>query len=130
MSLNNSESEQELTILINTKYARITVHRKTLKALGEPAYIKLGYNFQDKILILFGADKPAQNTIRVALNKNGVCFIHSKSFMEGLITVSEAMNEQGTYLLKGETDKKLSAVSFSLANAEKCVESADRGSEQ
>ena len=127
MCLKNSDNSHSLTILVNTKYSRITVHKVTLNALGNPAFIQLGYNSVKNRLMLFGAQKPAQNTIRVVLKQNSFCFIHSKSFMKGLMIVSKAIKEEGTYLLKGEKDKQLSAAYFSLDNAKKVIESTDRG---
>lgn len=125
MCLNNSDNSHSLTILVNTKYSRITVHKITLNALGNPAFIQLGYNSVKNRLMLFGVQKPAQNTIRVVLKHNSFCFIHSKSFMKGLMIVSKAIKEDGTYLLKGEKDKQLSAAYFSLDNAEKVIEPTD-----
>ena len=130
MCLNNSDNDQNLTILVNTKYSRITIHKSTLKALREPAFIQLGYNAGKRRLMLFGVDTPSQNTIRIRLNKKGYCYIHSKSFMEGLMSVSDSMKEQGTYLLKGELDKQLTAAYFSLSEAEKCFDYADKGEER
>lgn len=127
MCLNNTDSSHSLTILVNTKYSRITVHKITLNALGNPAFIQLAYNSVKNRLMLFGVQKPAQNTIRVVLKHNSFCFIHSKSFMKGLMIVSKAIKEDGTYLLKGEKDKQLSAAYFSLDNAERVIESTDRG---
>lgn len=127
MCINTSEDENVLTILINTKYSRITVHKNTLNALGNPAFIQLGYNSVKNRLILFGANEPAQNTIRVVLKHNSFCFIHSKSFMFGLMSVSEVMKTHGTFLLKGKPDKQMKAACFSLNNAERVTEHTDRG---
>ena len=127
MCVNSSDNENVLTILINTKYSRITVHKNTLNSLGDPEFIQLAYNSTKRRLMLFGTAKPAQNTIRVVLRQNGFCYIHSKSFMAGLMSVNEAIRAQGTYLLKGKMDKHLSAAYFSLDNAERVIEPADRG---
>ena len=127
MCTNNSENEHILTILINTKYSRITFHKNTLDALGDPAFIQLAYNSKKRMLMLLSAAKQAQNTIRVIRKQHGFCLIHSKSFMFGLMSVSKAMKEQGTYLLKGKIDKQLSAAYFSLDNAERVIEPIDRG---
>lgn len=127
MCTNNSENEHILTILINTKYSRITVHKNTLDALGDPVFIQLAYNSKKRMLMLLSAAKPAQNTIRVIRKQHGFCLIHSKSFMFGLMSVSKAIKEQGTYLLKGKMDKQLSAAYFSLDNAERVIEPTDRG---
>ncbi|WP_295088806.1 hypothetical protein [Ruminococcus sp.] len=127
MCTNNSENEHILTILINTKYSRITVHKNTLDALGDPAFIQLAYNSKKRMLMLLSAAKQAQNTIRVIRKQHGFCLIHSKSFMFGLMSVSKAIKEQGTYLLKGKMDKQLSAAYFSLDNAERVIEPTDRG---
>lgn len=127
MCTNNSENAHILTILINTKYSRITVHKNTLDALGDPAFIQLAYNSKKRMLMLLSAAKQAQNTIRVIRKQHGFCLIHSKSFMFGLMSVSKAIKEQGTYLLKGKMDKQLSAAYFSLDNAERVIEPTDRG---
>ena len=76
MGLNDSDNEKTLTILVNTKYSRITVHKSTLNALGLPAFIQLGYNSNKKRLMLFGANNQSQNTIRVVLKHNSFCYIH------------------------------------------------------
>ena len=43
------------------------------------------------------------------------------------MSVSKKIKKEGTYLLKGEMDKHLSAAYFSLDNAERVLESTDRG---
>ena len=126
----DSEEKQSLTILVNTRYARITIHKSTLKALKEPAFIQLGYNAIKGRLMLLGVDKPSQNTVRIRLNNKGYCYIHSKSFIERLLSVSDSVKEQGTYLLKGKLDKKLTAAYFSLSDAERCVDNAEKGDEK
>ena len=130
MCMLDPEEKQSLTILVNTRYSRITIHKSTLKALKEPAFIQLWYNAIKGRLMLFGVDKPSQNTVRIRLNKKGYCYIHSKSFMEGLMRVSNSMKQQGTYLLKGELDKQLTAAYFSLSEADRCIDYADKGEEK
>ncbi|WP_143055543.1 hypothetical protein [Ruminococcus sp. YRD2003] len=125
--MNDSDNGNTLTILVNTKYSRITVHKSTLIALGLPSFIQLGYNASQRRLMLFGTHKPAQNTIRVVLKHNSFCYIHSRSFMTGLMSVSKTINKEGTYLLKGEMNRQLSAAYFSLDNAERVLESTNRG---
>ncbi len=127
MCLDNSEKESCLTVLVNTDYSRITIHKRTLKALEEPKFIQLGYNPDKRQLLLFRAEKPSQNTIRIRLSRKGACYIYSKSFIESLIIVSGAIKRNGTYLLKGEMNKQLAAAFFSLDKAEKVIESTDRG---
>ena len=127
MCLNDLDNGKTLTLLVNTKYSRITVHKSTLIALGLPAFIQLGYNANKRRLMLFGTHNPAQNTIRVVLKHNSFCYIHSRSFMTGLMKVSKAISKEGTYLLKGEMNNQLSAAYFSLDNAERVVEPTDRG---
>lgn len=94
MCLNDLDNGKTLTILINTKYSRITVHKSTLIALGLPAFIQLGYNSSKKRLMLFGTKNPSQNTIRVVLKQNSFCYIHSRSFMMGLMSVSKALKKK------------------------------------
>lgn len=121
----HAEKEQELSLLINTKYARITIHRRTLKALGEPEFVHWGYDFRNKSLILFGKGTDAQKALRVSLNKEGACYMYSKSLITGLQNVSGFLKENGSFVLKGKLDMNISAVSFPLAKAQKVMEYDD-----
>ncbi len=121
---------QKLTILINTKYARITIHRHTLKALGDPAYIHWGYHPQNKVLLLFGNGNGMSNVLKVYFTQKGTCYIHSKALIEGLHRASGAMPVQGSYLLLGKMDEKLSAISFPLERAKRLLHQPDKLTEK
>ena len=118
MSESSNENVQGLTMLINTRYARISIHRQTLKALGDPAFINWGYHFQSKKLILFSSGTDACKALRVTLNKDGACYIYSRNLIDGLRHVSSVLTEDGSFLLKGEMDQKASSVSFKLEEAQ------------
>ena len=118
----NAEKEQKLSLLINTRYSRITIHRHTLLTLGDPSFVYWGYNFQTNSLILLGMGKNSQKALRVSLNKDGSCYIYSKSLIRGLQNVSGYLKEQGSFLLKGEKVQSLPVISFSLEKAQKVME--------
>ena len=57
--------EQELKIRISTRYNRICIHRKTMKAIGDPTYIHLGYRSDTKELMVLGTWVDDRKSIRV-----------------------------------------------------------------
>lgn len=118
MTGNSIDNVQGLTMLINTRYARISIHRQTLKALGDPTFINLGYHFHSKKLILFISGTDACKALRVTLNKDGACYIYSRNLIDGLRHVSSVLTEDGSFLLKGKMDHKASSVLFKLDEAQ------------
>ena len=118
----NAEKEQRLSLLINTRYSRITIHRHTLRALGEPAFVYWGYNFQTNSLILFGLGTDAQKALRVSLNKDGSCYMYSKSLITGLRSVGKYLIEDGSFYLKGEQERNMPVIAFPLEQAQKVME--------
>lgn len=124
------ENGHQLTILINTKYARITIHRHTLRSLGDPAYIHWGYHPHNKVLLLFGNGNGRRNALKVYFTKKGACYIHSKALIEGLRRTSGTMSVQGSYLLSGEMDARLSVISFPLEHAKRLLHHPDELTEK
>ena len=122
MADKTTETERGLSLLINTRYSRITIHRHTLRAIGDPAFVHWGYNFQNKSLLLFGMGTDAQKALRVRLNQDGSCYMYSKSLIAGLRNVSGYLKEEGSFLLKGQQDHSHPVISFHLEKAQKVME--------
>lgn len=115
----DGRSEGELTIRIDTRYNRIHLHRQTLKAIGNPEFVHLGYLARTKSLMVLGTWVNEQKAIRLRFTTSGSCYVHSKKMIEGIRSVSGVLMEQGSYLLHaGELADKVPAVSFPLEKAE------------
>ena len=102
-------SEQELTIRIDTRYNRFCIHRKTLRAIGDPAFVCLGYRAQTKELMLLGTWTDERGSIRVRYDGSGSFYINSKGLIEGIRCVSNILlkdggNESMSICLFGDVD--------------------------
>lgn len=110
-------NEQELTIRIDARYNRICIHRKTLKAIGDPTFVHLGYHAKTKELMVLGTWVDDRKSIRVRFDGAGSFYINSKGLIEGIRSVSQIMMEDTSYLVKGKKTDQLPAISFSLSDA-------------
>lgn len=108
------ENPPGLSIRIDTRYNRINLHKNTLKAIGNPEYIHLGYQPKIKTLMLFGTWVDEQKAVHLRFNKSGSCYVHSKAMIEGIRRTSGVLTGEGSYLLYGELSNNFPAVCFPL----------------
>lgn len=111
--------ENELTLRIDTKYNRISIHRKTITAIGDPTFIHFGYEPKLKSLMILGTWVDDTGAVRVVFDSSGSFYIHSKRLIEGIRHVGNVLTQPGSFLLYGEKVKSVPAVSFCLKNADK-----------
>ena len=109
-------NEHDLTIRIDTKYNRFCIHRKTMKAIGEPTFVHLGYRAETMELMLLGTWIDDRKSIRVRYT-GGSFYINSKGLIEGIRSVSNILERNGSYIASGEKADGLPAISFPLADA-------------
>lgn len=110
-------SGNELTIRVDTKYNRFCIHRKTMKAIGEPTFVHLGYRAETMELMLLGTWVDDRKSIRVRYNGDGSFYINSKGLIDGIRCVSHVLEKDGSYIATGERADGLPAISFPLAEA-------------
>ena len=111
-------TENELTLRIDTKYNRISIHRKTIAAIGDPTFIHFGYEPKLKSLMILGTWVDDTGAVRVSFDSSGSFYIHSKRFIEGIRQVGNVLTQPGSFLLYGEKVKSVPAVSFCLKKAD------------
>ena len=114
----NTEHFPDLSIRIDTRYNRIHLHKNTLKAIGDPEYIHLGYQPKIKTLMILGTWVNEQKAVHLRFNKMGSCYVHSKAMIEGIRRTSHVLTGKCSYLLHGEMSGEFPAVCFPLENAE------------
>lgn len=110
-------SEQDLTMRIDTRYNRICIHRKTLKAIGNPAFVHLGYRADTKELMVLGTWIDDRKSIRVRYTGSGSFYINSKGLIEGIRSVSQILLKDDSYIVAGVKSDRLPAISFCLTEA-------------
>lgn len=59
------KQDNELGLRISAKYNRIYIHRTTLKAMGDPAFVSLGIHPQSKKLVVLAAREATADALRV-----------------------------------------------------------------
>lgn len=110
-------NEQDFTMRIDTRYNRICIHRKTLKAIGDPTFIHLGYHAKTKELMVLGTWIDDRKSIRVRFDNSGSFYINSKGLIEGIRSVGKILMEDASYIAVGEKADNLPAITFSLSDA-------------
>ena len=110
-------SDQGLKMRIDTRYNRFCIHKKALKAIGDPAFIHLGYRADTKELMVLGTWVDDRRSIRVRYTGAGSFYITSKGLVEGIRSVSNILLKDGSYIVTGQKADYLPAISFSLADA-------------
>lgn len=113
----NPEQSNGLFIRIDTKYNRIHLHKNTLKAIGDPEYIHLGYQPKIKTLMLLGTWVNEQKAVHLRFSRKGSCYVHSKAMIEGIRRTSGLLCGDHSYLLRGELSGSFPAVCFPLEDA-------------
>ena len=58
-------AELELRLRLDTKYNRIYMHRSTLKAIGNPAFVALGIHPKSRKLVVLPSVADAPDAIRI-----------------------------------------------------------------
>ena len=115
-------SELELGLRLDTKYNRIYIHRATLKAIGNPAFVALGIHPKSQKLVVLPSTADAPNAICVRYAEDNTCCIHSKPLLDGIRTVAPQFNQPRSYLLWGRSLTGQLAVAFDMNEAETIIE--------
>ena len=109
-----SSSSKDLSLRIDVCNHRICIHRSTLRQIGEPEFIHIGFQPGTTNLIVLGTWVDERRAIRVRFTKGGSFFVNSKPLIEGIRNKTHCLENPGSYLLKGKKIGGLPAISFSL----------------
>ena len=112
------KQENELGLRISAKYNRIYVHRTTLKAMGDPAFVSLGIHPKSKKLVVLAAKECDKEAMRVRYTEDNMFCIYSEVLLEGICTVTPQIGAQGSCLLHGRLLKEQNAAAFDMNDIE------------
>lgn len=110
----SSKSEKDLSLRIDFRSHRITIHKTTLREIGDPAFIHLGVHPGTMNLVVLGTWVDERRAIRVRFTKAGSFYIYSKPLIEGIQRVAHFPEIKTSCLLKGKKIGSIPAISFSL----------------
>ena len=111
-----------LGLRISAKYNRIYIHRTTLKAMGDPAFVSLGIHPQSKKLVVLAAREATADALRVRCWEDNSFCIQSKVLLDGICTVAPQVGTQDSCLLHGRLLKEQNAAAFDMSDIETITE--------
>lgn len=115
-----SHSSLPFAITFCYRRGRAVIFKSVITALGNPDYIRMLINPEERVVIVQVCDKRERNAIEVPRNlcKDGVTFlINSVAFLESLTKLMN-WSRQLTYRVKGELRTESSFMLFLLDEAE------------
>ena len=122
-------NEMPLTanLTIDLKRNRFRIYRKTLRHLGNPAFIQFLINPEELFIAILGSDKPipggTANRIDLNMDLKSCTEFYSAPLMEGLLKIFGALDYRYSYHLTGEVDPTNRVAYYSLNTLKK----AERG---
>ncbi len=115
--MTNDNNNLTPSLRIDVKNSRIHIHNHTLKKIGNPSFVCLGYQPETKKLLILAVSSTERGALRVRFDSHGACYIHSKGMINGIREVSGLLTEEKSYILKGVFTHNMSAIAFPIENA-------------
>jgi hypothetical protein len=91
-------------ILVDLKKHRIRIHKNTLQAIGNPGYVLLLVNPEDRTLAVLGSDSSdtrAHKITQTSVNRNSI-ELYSRSLVRNLRVLCDDWQNNQSYRLYGE----------------------------
>ena len=112
-------TKETVTLAIDIKKYRIRVHKKMLHLLGDPKYVQLLVNPNNKYVAVKGIEKPTLGDQSEKIKSQNMLpdnsyELYSKSFVEKLCDVAEITETNCTYRLTGTIVESHNMAIFSL----------------
>lgn len=107
-----------LYIRIDMRYFRISFHKNTIAAIGNPEYIRLAYHMKSKRLVIFVDHENKRRAVHLRADKKGSYYVHSKSLLTRIREISHVLTEDRSYLFDGVLLDRLPGVCISLEKAQ------------
>ena len=116
----NNNSTSRPAIAIDLKKDRIRIYKRTLHSIGDPEYIHLLVNPEDRTLAILRSDRSALGAYRLPRMRfeNKRSFeITSKSLIRNLLNMCSEWQDNHLYRVYGEVIPNEGIVRFSLSES-------------
>ena len=107
-------------ILIDLKKDRIRIYKKTLHAIGDPKYILLLVNPEERAIVILRSDMDDQRAVRLpqARFNDKQCFeLHSKALIQNLRCMSADWVDDYSYRIYGDVVDSEGVAQFCISDA-------------
>jgi len=115
-----SSNSSRPAISIDLKKDRIRIFKRTLHAIGDPKYILLLVNPEDRTIVILRSDRDDQRAFRLpqARFDDKQCFeLHSKALIQNLRVMCEDWTEDYSYRIYGEVVKNEGIAQFRISES-------------
>lgn len=110
----SKQTLQSPILCIDLKKNRIRIHRCTLQMIGNPEYIQLLINPEEKKIAVKRSTRNDRPSYRMHINSPECCELYSTYFMEKLMSVGTHLETNQSYRLYGKISAKDGIAFFSL----------------
>ena len=115
----NNQTSQEVSITVDLKKFRFRVHRRTLRALGDPSAVQLMFDPDKKAIMLFAAQNSTAfgQEEKVVFDKpgnDGTFQLYSMGLIRKIQAIVSGLEDETTYYLSGRLIASLNAAYFPL----------------
>ena len=112
------ENSTAANLTIDLKRNRFRIYRKTLRYLGNPAFIQFLINPEELYIAILGSDKPipggTANRINLNMDIKSCVEFYSATLMGGIFKIFGTLDYKYSYHLAGEVDQANRVAYFSL----------------
>ncbi len=115
--MNKLISSQKPTLSIDLKRNLIRIHKATLNILGQPEYIQLLVNPDDRSIAImkgFSSDKLAHHVKYDRIKKGQSCELYSTVLLNNLRIISNQFEQSKAYRIYGNYHPEYEIVKFSI----------------
>ena len=93
---------KKIALTLDMKKQRIRIHKHTLHQLGDPDYIQLLVNPEQKSIVLKACPEGSFFAHRVICKKDADCELYSKEFLQQLKTVDNGLKKDVSFQIEGQ----------------------------
>lgn len=125
----NGENPAIANLTIDLKRNRFRIYRKTLRYLGNPAFIQFLINPEELYIAILGSDKPipggTANRINLNMDIKSCVEFYSAILMGEIFKIFGELDFRYSYHLAGEIDQANRIAYFSLNTLKKVERKSD-----
>lgn len=117
----DTDTAKQPTILIDLKKNRIIITWKTLQVIGNPEYILLLVNPEERTLLIShsdSSDKRAHRIPPIESERKRKIEFYSKSLLKSILGITDGWQDNFSYKIKGDVIQGENILRFPVGNSE------------